>query len=61
MAPHCEIFRGMMQEVEEEVNEFLQAHEDVRVLHMTQSESANYITISLIVEKKAQVSDPPAD
>jgi hypothetical protein len=39
-----------VKEVEEEVNKFLSTHE-VRVLHMTQSETGNHISITLIVEE----------
>ena len=45
---HCRVFRGLAKEAEEEVNKFLASHE-VEVVHMTQSESGDHITITLLV------------
>lgn len=50
MALRCIVVRGLVKEVEEEMNKFLSTHE-VRVLHMTQSETGNHISITLIVEE----------
>jgi hypothetical protein len=50
MALRCVVVRGLVKEVEEEMNKFLSTH-DVRVLHMTQSETGNHISITLIVEE----------
>lgn len=50
MAVRCVVARGLVKEVEEEINKFLSTHE-VRVLHMAQSETGNHITITLIVEE----------
>ena len=50
MALRCVVMRGLVKEVEEEVNKFLSTHE-VQILHMTQSETGNHITITLIVEE----------
>ena len=48
MSPSCRVFRGLVKEVEEEINEFLST-ERVRVLQMTQSETGDHITVTLIV------------
>jgi hypothetical protein len=50
MAVRCVVARGLVKEVEEEINKFLSTH-DVRVLHLAQSETGNHITITLIVEE----------
>jgi hypothetical protein len=50
MALRCVVMRGLVKEVEEEVNKFLSTH-DVRVLHMTQSETGNHISITLIFDE----------
>jgi len=50
MALRCKVVRGLVMEVEEEINKFLSSHE-VRVLHMSQSETGNHISITLIVEE----------
>ncbi len=49
MAVRCIVVRGLVKEVEEELNKFLSTHE-VRVIHMAQSETGNHISITLIVE-----------
>ncbi|MCC6640985.1 MAG: hypothetical protein IT386_07460 [Deltaproteobacteria bacterium] len=49
MALRCVVVRGLVREVEEDLNKFLSANE-VRVLHMSQSETGNHITITLIVD-----------
>jgi hypothetical protein len=49
MSLRCKVVRGLPKEVEEELNKFL-ATSEVRVLHMSQSETGNHISITLIVE-----------
>jgi hypothetical protein len=49
MALRCCVFRGLVKEVEEEINKYLSTHE-VRVLHMAQSETGDHISVTLIVE-----------
>ncbi len=49
MASSCRVFRGLVKEVEEEINYFL-SHESVRVLHVAQSETGDHITVTLIVD-----------
>ena len=44
------------QEVEEEVNKFLEAH-NVNVLHMTQSENGEYLSVTLLYEQLAPMSE----
>ena len=49
MAPNCRVFRGLVKEVEEEINHFL-SDAPVRVLQMAQSETGDHITVTLIVD-----------
>jgi len=49
MKQSCRVFRGLMKEVEEEINHFLSNHE-VRVVHMAQSETGNHISVTLLLE-----------
>ncbi len=49
MASNCRVFRGLVKEVEEEINHFLSAA-PVRVLQMAQSETGDPITVTLIVD-----------
>jgi hypothetical protein len=49
MALRCVVVRGLVKEVEEEINKYLASHQ-VRVLHMAQSETGDHISITLIVE-----------
>lgn len=49
MAVRCLVVRGLVKEVEEEINKFLESRE-VRVLHMAQSETGDHISITLIFE-----------
>ncbi len=49
MASSCRVFRGLVKEVEEEINRFLST-ENVCVLQMTQSETGDHITVTLIVD-----------
>ncbi len=55
MALRCVVVRGLVKEVEEELNKFLSSHE-VRVLHMAQSETGDHISISLIVDEPDPLS-----
>jgi hypothetical protein len=55
MAMRCIVVRGLVKEVEEELNKFL-ATREVRVLHMTQSESGNHVSVTLIYEELAPLS-----
>ena len=50
MAMRCLVVRGLVKEVEEDINKFLSTH-DVNVLHMTQSEHGEYISISLLYDE----------
>lgn len=50
MALRCKVVRGLPKEVEEELNKFLSTNE-IRVLHMSQSETGNHISITLIIEE----------
>lgn len=50
MALRCKVVRGLPMDVEEELNKYLASNE-VRVLHMSQSETGNHISITLIVEE----------
>jgi hypothetical protein len=49
MASSCRVFRGLVKEVEEEINDFL-SNASVRVLHVAQSETGDHITVTLIVD-----------
>ena len=50
MAIRCRIFRGLVMEAEEDINKFLAAQE-VRVLHLAQSESGNHSSVTMIVDE----------
>ena len=56
MAIRCAVFRGLVKEVEEEINKFLSTHE-VRVLHMAQSETGDHISITLILDDPEGLPD----
>jgi hypothetical protein len=45
------VVRGLAKEAEEDMNKFLVTHPDIRVLHMTQSESGDHISITLLVDE----------
>jgi hypothetical protein len=47
MALRCLVVRGLVKEVEEDLNKFLATH-NVNVLHMAQSEHGEYISITLL-------------
>lgn len=49
MAIRCLIVRGLVKEVEEEVNKFLSTHE-VRVQHIAQTENSDHICLTLLFE-----------
>ena len=49
MGLQCLVVRGLVKEVEEEINKFLTTH-DVNVLHMAQSEHGEYLSITLLYE-----------
>jgi len=50
MAVRARLFRGLIKEVEEDVNKFLQT-QDVRILHVAQSESGDHVSLTLIIEE----------
>jgi hypothetical protein len=50
MALRVKIFRGLVMEAEEDINKYLTANE-VRVLHLAQSESGNHISVTMLVEE----------
>jgi len=55
MALRCLVVRGLVKEVEEDLNKFLATHQ-VNVLHMAQSEHGEYISITLIYEDLTPVA-----
>jgi len=54
MAMRCLVVRGLVKEVEEDLNKFLASH-PVNVLHMAQSEHGEYISITLLYEELAAI------
>ncbi len=50
MALRCRVFRGLVKEVEEEIDKFL-ATAPVQLVHVTQSETGNHITITIIFDE----------
>ena len=50
MAVRCLVVRGLVKEVEEELNKFLSTH-DVHVLHMAQSESGDHLSVTLLYDE----------
>jgi hypothetical protein len=50
MSLRCRVFRGLVKEVEEEINKLLSTHE-IRVLHMAQSETSDLISVTLIYDE----------
>lgn len=56
MAVRARMFRGLVKEAEEDINKFLVANE-VRVLHMAQSESGEWISVTLIYEEPELLPD----
>lgn len=57
MALRCLVVRGLAKEVEEELNKLLGSFTSIRVHYMTQSESGDHITVTLLVE----IPDPLED
>ncbi len=49
MPLRCLVFRGLVKEAEEDINKYLASNE-VRVLHMAQSETGDHISVTLIVD-----------
>ena len=49
MTSSCRVFRGLVKEVEEEINHFLSV-ENVHVRQLAQSETGDHITVTLIVD-----------
>ena len=49
MALRARVFRGLVKEVEEDINKFLSC-QDVRLLHMAQSESGDHVSVTLIFD-----------
>jgi len=49
MAVRCLVVRGLVKEVEEEINKFLETHE-VNILHMAQSENGEYLSVTLLYD-----------
>jgi hypothetical protein len=50
----CLVVRGLAKEVEEDLNKFLSSRPRVRILHMTQSSTGEYISVTLIYEDPAR-------
>ncbi len=50
MPLRCLVVRGLVKEVEEEINKFL-ASAEVNVLHMAQSETGEYLSVTLIYDE----------
>jgi hypothetical protein len=53
----CKVVRGLVKEVEEELNKFLATH-PVRVQHMAQSEAADHISVTVIFEVSEELHAP---
>ena len=49
MPLRCMVFRGLVKEAEEDINKYLASNE-IRVLHMAQSETGDHISVTLIVD-----------
>ncbi len=49
MALRARVFRGLVKEAEEDINKFL-ASQEVRLLHMAQSESGDHVSVTLIFD-----------
>ncbi len=54
MATKCLVLRGLAKEIEEDLNKFFAMH-DVHVLHMTQSSTAEYISVTLLYEEPSRI------
>ncbi len=55
MGLQCLVVRGLVKEVEEDVNKFL-ASREVNVLHMAQSEHGEYVTVTLLYSELTPLS-----
>lgn len=51
MALRCVVVRGLVKEVEEEVNKYFSTHGGVHVLYTSQSETGDHVTLTLIVDE----------
>ena len=49
MVSSCRVFRGLVKEVEEEINHFLSTA-NVRVQQLAQSETGDHITVTVIID-----------
>lgn len=49
MALRARVFRGLVKEVEEDINKFLSSRQ-IRLLHMAQSESGDDVSVTLIFD-----------
>ena len=49
MASNCRVFRGLVKEVQEEINRFLSTS-NVRALQLAQSETGDHLTVTRIIE-----------
>lgn len=49
MALRARVFRGLVKEVEEDINKFLSSQQ-IRLLHMAQSESGDHVSVTLIFD-----------
>jgi len=47
----CLVVRGLAKEIEEDLNKFFASHPNVRVQHVTQSSTGEYISLTLIYEE----------
>ncbi|HEU4431059.1 MAG TPA: hypothetical protein VFT98_20030 [Myxococcota bacterium] len=47
----CLVVRGLAKEVEEDLNKFFASHPAARILHMTQSSTGEYISLTLLYEE----------
>ena len=56
MNVRCLVCRGLVKEVQEEINKFLETHR-VNVLHMTQSESGEYLSVTLLYEELTPMAE----
>ncbi len=54
LSVRCLVLRGLVKEVEEDVNKFLATH-DVNILHMTQSENGEYLSLTLLYEELSPI------
>jgi hypothetical protein len=56
MSLRCLVVRGLVKEVEEEINKFLSSHR-VNVVHMAQSETGPHISVTLIFQEPHPLPD----